>query len=585
MPVIFKISLRNLWRQKRRNILLGIGIAFGMCILIVANAFSHGLSDILLNKIIKWMTGHILVTVREKDVKEWELIRDQARFQQIIQERIAGEKDIYEGVATETSIGGHSHSVRALGNGRAEMIVVVGIELEETFYQEVETLSGNIEEMMNPNLENPILLYDTMAEKLNVQLHDTIHVRFTTVYGQIQSARFTIVAILKSTNPFMSFAAFTSLPTLKPLMGLKPYETGSFSVVMKNLEEPKYVLEQANRLHEALQPNAAGYTGVAAARGVEQTAQVLAVPAEPAVQKEFAALLRIKAGSLEATLADAQAALLSQPLADKLGVRVGDQITSTYTTKFEGEFPPRDYRVGAIFEPTEVVTGDMLFLHAEQFYATCFPSPPKYPAEVARQSPLFPLLLKEWMLLERSPDQKAWEKKYRALEDKKWRGRIVDVQTMYELASDVLQLEQVLDVVTLVAVFVLFFIILIGVVNTLRMTIRERTREIGTVRAIGMQRGDVRWSFVTEVLLLAFFASLAGVIFAFIAMALLRLPKFESESMFTMFLLNKHLHFVPTLFDLVKNLVIILTITFVTAFFPAHRAAKLSVAEALRHYE
>lgn len=57
MSMLLKISLRNLLRQKRRNVLLGIGIAFGMSILIMANSFAHGLSDILLNKIIKFMTG------------------------------------------------------------------------------------------------------------------------------------------------------------------------------------------------------------------------------------------------------------------------------------------------------------------------------------------------------------------------------------------------------------------------------------------------------------------------------------------------------------------------------------------------
>jgi putative ABC transport system permease protein len=182
-------------------------------------------------------------------------------------------------------------------------------------------------------------------------------------------------------------------------------------------------------------------------------------------------------------------------------------------------------------------------------------------------------------------DEESYRKKHKALKDSDWKGRVVEVNTMYELASGVLKMEQVLDMITMIAVMVLFFIILIGVVNTLRMTIRERTREIGTVRAIGMQRGDVRWSFVLEVVLLAFFASLVGLGVGFLAMKLFSLPTIDSDSMFTMFLLDKHLYFLPTVMDVVKNLGIILFIAFVTSFFPANRAAKMSVADALRHFE
>ena len=47
MPVLFNISFRNLVRQKRRNVLLGITIAFGAMVLVLANAFSHGISKVL----------------------------------------------------------------------------------------------------------------------------------------------------------------------------------------------------------------------------------------------------------------------------------------------------------------------------------------------------------------------------------------------------------------------------------------------------------------------------------------------------------------------------------------------------------
>ncbi|HNX59378.1 MAG TPA: FtsX-like permease family protein, partial [Spirochaetota bacterium] len=163
---------------------------------------------------------------------------------------------------------------------------------------------------------------------------------------------------------------------------------------------------------------------------------------------------------------------------------------------------------------------------------------------------------------------------------------VIDVNSMYESASDVLKLEYALKLITFGAVLVLFFIILIGVVNTLRMTIRERTREIGTIRAIGMQKADVQNIFIIETAMLTFIAAIAGTAAAFIMMGLFSLIPFSiSDNPMGILLVNQHLHFVPTFIGVTGNILFIIFIAAATAFFPARRAAKLSAAEALRHYE
>ena len=40
MFLLFRLSLRNLFRQKRRNLLLGSAMAIGVMLLVVANSFS-----------------------------------------------------------------------------------------------------------------------------------------------------------------------------------------------------------------------------------------------------------------------------------------------------------------------------------------------------------------------------------------------------------------------------------------------------------------------------------------------------------------------------------------------------------------
>lgn len=52
--------------------------------------------------------------------------------------------------------------------------------------------------------------------------------------------------------------------------------------------------------------------------------------------------------------------------------------------------------------------------------------------------------------------------------------------------------------------------VLIGVVNILRMTIRERIREIVSMCATAMKSVNVRNFFITETLLLTFFSPLSA---------------------------------------------------------------------------
>jgi ABC-type lipoprotein release transport system permease subunit len=176
-------------------------------------------------------------------------------------------------------------------------------------------------------------------------------------------------------------------------------------------------------------------------------------------------------------------------------------------------------------------------------------------------------------------------KKNQELRKTNFYGPAIDVRTMYESASQVLELEGALNLITLIAVLILFLIILTGVVNTLRMTIRERTREIGTMRAIGVRVADVRNIFLIETFQLAFFSAVTGVVLAFIVMAVLSSFTIETQSVLGIFLSKKKLYFLPQAGDILRNIGMILLVSTATAYFPSRRAAKLDPAEALRHFE
>jgi putative ABC transport system permease protein len=203
-----------------------------------------------------------------------------------------------------------------------------------------------------------------------------------------------------------------------------------------------------------------------------------------------------------------------------------------------------------------------------------------------KSNPLYGALAPEWLLLKRTRTTEEMQKLSKDISKLKSHAFTVNVQSMYESASMVVNLERALNLITFAAVMVLFFIILVGVINTLRMTIRERTREIGTIRAIGMQKKDVRNSFLLETGFLALFSTLTGTVLGFAAMGLLSLVKINAQdNPLGMLLVNGHLNFVPNIVATIGYNVLIVAIAVCTAYFPARRASNMSAASAFRHYE
>lgn len=77
------------------------------------------------------------------------------------------------------------------------------------------------------------------------------------------------------------------------------------------------------------------------------------------------------------------------------------------------------------------------------------------------------------------------------------------------------QWEQMVDMLMMVLVALLavaVFIALVGVANTLSLSVLERTRESATLRAIGMTRGQLRGSLAVEALLISLGSGVVGII-------------------------------------------------------------------------
>jgi putative ABC transport system permease protein len=113
----------------------------------------------------------------------------------------------------------------------------------------------------------------------------------------------------------------------------------------------------------------------------------------------------------------------------------------------------------------------------------------------------------------------------------------------------------------------------ISMMNTMIMSVYERTREIGTLRAVGWRRRRVLGMILKESLVLSLLGTLAGLVGAIALMWLMQfIPLWGDFMIITLS---------PNLLSL--TLIIALTLGAIGGVYPAWRASNLSPVEALRY--
>ncbi len=126
-------------------------------------------------------------------------------------------------------------------------------------------------------------------------------------------------------------------------------------------------------------------------------------------------------------------------------------------------------------------------------------------------------------------------------------------------------------------------IVLFTVVNTMTMTIMERTNEIGTTRAMGVRRGGIRRQFLVEGCMLGVIGASIGLVIAFLVAigvnqaGLTWVPPANISAI----PLRLSLLAQPAL--IVGTWVGLILVATLAALIPANRAARLQIVDALRH--
>jgi putative ABC transport system permease protein len=119
------------------------------------------------------------------------------------------------------------------------------------------------------------------------------------------------------------------------------------------------------------------------------------------------------------------------------------------------------------------------------------------------------------------------------------------------------------------------FSLLLMTANAMAMSVRERTREVGTLKALGFQRGTIAWLFVGEALVLTLVGATLG-----IGAVWLLCVSFDVSLVVPFFI-----QFVPSPATLAFTFLAAVAIGVLSVTYSAFRVANLTIAEALRRVE
>ena len=130
---------------------------------------------------------------------------------------------------------------------------------------------------------------------------------------------------------------------------------------------------------------------------------------------------------------------------------------------------------------------------------------------------------------------------------------------------------------------IITIIVVLSIFNTINMAIWERTREIGTIMAMGYKKTDILKLFLTEGLILGFLGGIAGIAMGAglawgISFIGIPMPPPPGATVgWTAFI-----KVVPEL--LISSMIISVTAALVSSFYPAFKASNLNITDALIHY-
>lgn len=291
-------------------------------------------------------------------------------------------------------------------------------------------------------------------------------------------------------------------------------------------------------------------------------------------------------------LAEANTAMIFAAQAKRLEVGVGDVLTVVIET-LSGKTNTGDVEVVAVakdvgflsnwsvFVPKQTVR-DLYRLNPDTSGAVHIYLKDPDKSEAAMLHLRGVLAEKGFEIMEHRPVP-YWQK-FGTVSGEDWVGQKLDLSTWSDEVSFLTWVVTAIDIISFILVVVLILIIAVGIINTMWIAVRERTGEVGTLRAIGMGKRRVLLLFMAEALLLGLVSTgvgglLGGLTGIGLNAAAINLPSDALQAI----MMSETLHLTVLPGQIILAVVIFTVLTGIAALWPAYRASRLQPITAIQH--
>jgi putative ABC transport system permease protein len=157
----------------------------------------------------------------------------------------------------------------------------------------------------------------------------------------------------------------------------------------------------------------------------------------------------------------------------------------------------------------------------------------------------------------------------------------IEIITWQELSPFYTKVKNMFDVIFVFIFIIVLVIVVMSIINTIGMSIMERTREIGTLRALGLKRRGVIKLFTIESTMLGVIGSFLGMLLTLLSWIFVKLfeptwipPNIPRRVPLEVFLVPRYM---------LMSFAFLLVLSVVSAMLPTRKAASRGIVDALGH--
>ncbi len=336
-----------------------------------------------------------------------------------------------------------------------------------------------------------------------------------------------------------------------------------------------YAFQISPRLLEMIQnePRIAGYSprvhtdGLLSFRDTSAGAMIQGV--DPEMEREVSNIhTKILPGGRYLKSSDRKSAVMGEILAKNLGIKPGDSLT-LISQGFDGSIAADKLTVAGLFRSGNPEYDRALLI-----------------MPLAQATETFSMMRFIHSLVLRLHDPSATGPVRESLEQAV-DGEQIEVMGWDRLMPELVQFIVMDDVSAYIFDFILFMVVAFGILNTIQMSVFERTREFGVMLSIGTRPGQI----VSMVLVESFFISLLGITLGLLAgYGISRYFQFNpidysnyADEMAVWGISTTMFPADATLLNMGITAIITMALALLFSIFPARKASKLNPIEAIRH--